>query len=104
MNERNKAAGAKIRLGKRDVGGGRFAGRRAHAVLVSKRKNEPQAVPVVGARDWYREILLSTLFRACIKLQTQMDLRFRRFRMTAQEAAVLVRCVEAKEISPGAQG
>ena len=101
MNERNKTDGAKVRLSKRGEGGGRFFGR-AHAVLVSKRRNGPQVVPVVGARDWYRDLLLSTLFRACIKLQTQMDRHFRRFRMTAQEAAVLVRCVDSKEISPGA--
>jgi len=67
MNGQNKAVGAKIGLGKRDVGGRRFAGRRTRAVLVSKRENEPQAVPVVGARDWYRDLLLSTLFRACAR-------------------------------------
>lgn len=64
--------------------------------------NNNEARAPAGARDWYRDLLLSTLFRASIKLQTQMDRHFQRFGMSAQEAAVLVRCVEARQISPGA--
>lgn len=82
---------------------GRSAGYRRSAHLLTNNK-EPRSAKVrsAGARDWYRDFLLSTLFRACIKLQTQMDRHFQRFGMSAQEAAVLVRCVEARQISPGA--
>jgi DNA-binding MarR family transcriptional regulator len=54
-----------------------------------------------GLMPEQREDLVSAMFRACIKVQTQMDRRFRRFRMTAQEASVLIKCVEMREISPG---
>jgi DNA-binding MarR family transcriptional regulator len=50
-------------------------------------------------REWRGEDLISLLFRTSIRLQTTFDRRFTEFGITAQEAAVLVRCVEAGEIS-----
>jgi DNA-binding MarR family transcriptional regulator len=52
-------------------------------------------------REWRRDLLLSRLFRTCITLQTSLNRRFLRFRMTVQEASVLLRCVEARKISLG---
>jgi DNA-binding MarR family transcriptional regulator len=52
-------------------------------------------------REWRGEDLISLLIRTSIKLQTTFDRRFAEFGITAQEAAVLVRCVEAGEISAG---
>ena len=52
-------------------------------------------------RDWLRETLLSWLFQTCIALQTSLNHRFAGFGMTAQEASVLMRCVEAGKSSPG---
>jgi DNA-binding MarR family transcriptional regulator len=54
-----------------------------------------------GIREWRGEDLISLLFRTSIKLQTTFDRRFAQFGITAQEAAVLVRCVEAGETSAG---
>jgi DNA-binding MarR family transcriptional regulator len=54
-----------------------------------------------GIREWRGEDLISLLFRTSIRLQTTFDRRFAEFGITAQEAAVLVRCVEAGEISAG---
>jgi DNA-binding MarR family transcriptional regulator len=54
-----------------------------------------------GIREWRGEGLISLLFRTSIRLQTTFDRRFVEFGITAQEAAVLVRCVEAGEISAG---
>jgi len=48
-----------------------------------------------------REDLISLLIRTSIKLQTSFDRHFAKFGITAQEAALLVRCVEAGEISAG---
>jgi DNA-binding MarR family transcriptional regulator len=54
-----------------------------------------------GIRQWRGEDLISLLFRTSIRLQTMFDRRFSQFGLTAQEAAVLVRCVEAGETSAG---
>ena len=54
-----------------------------------------------SAKEGEKEFFLSMLFRTCIKLQTTFDGYFVRYGMTAQEAAVLVRCSEAVETSPG---
>jgi hypothetical protein len=77
------------------------AAQNAHPVA-EKTGSNLLPTPTVGAQDWYKDLLLSTLFRTCIKLQTQMDRRFRKARMTAQEAAVLVHCVASRQTSPGA--
>jgi DNA-binding MarR family transcriptional regulator len=45
------------------------------------------------------EFSVSLLFRTSIRLQKTLDRCFLRFGMTAQEAAVLIRCVEAGAIS-----
>jgi DNA-binding MarR family transcriptional regulator len=45
--------------------------------------------------------MISLLIRTSIKLQTTFDRHFAEFGITAQEAAVLVRCVDAGEISAG---
>jgi DNA-binding MarR family transcriptional regulator len=54
-----------------------------------------------GIREWRGEDLISLLFRTSIRLQTTFDRRFAKFGITAQEAAVLLRCVEAGETSAG---
>ena len=61
---------------------------------------EPKETPT-GLREWREEGLISLLLRTSIKLQTTFDRHFAQFGITAQEAAVLVRCVEAGEISAG---
>ena len=55
----------------------------------------------IGMREWRGEDLISLLFRTSIRLQTAFDRRFAEFGITGQEAAVLLRCVEAGEISAG---
>jgi DNA-binding MarR family transcriptional regulator len=52
-------------------------------------------------QEWRKDLLTSWLFQTCIKLQTSLDRRFLRFGMTVQEATVLLRCVEARRITPG---
>jgi DNA-binding MarR family transcriptional regulator len=54
-----------------------------------------------GGQDWRKDLLMSWLFQTCIRLQTSLDRRFLRFGMTVQEASVLLRCVEARSITPG---
>jgi DNA-binding MarR family transcriptional regulator len=56
--------------------------------------------PLKG-QEWRKELLMSWLFQTCIRLQTSLDRRFLRFGMSAQEATVLIRCVEARRITPG---
>jgi len=59
----------------------------------------------LGERETLRgregEILISQLLRASIGLQKALDRCFAQAGFTAQEAAVLVHCAEAKELSPG---
>lgn len=55
----------------------------------------------VRAGEWHKELLLSVLIRTSIKMQKTFDRSFSRFGITAQEAAVLVRCVEARETYAG---
>src|SRR5689334_12472013 len=55
----------------------------------------------LSSMEWHKELLLSWLFQTCFKLQASLDRRFLNFGMTFQEAAVLMRCVEAGEIVPG---
>jgi DNA-binding MarR family transcriptional regulator len=63
------------------------------------RKGHKSARKYAGTSDSQEELLVSMLFRTSIRLQKTFDRSFLRFRMTAQEAAVLIRCVEAGEIS-----
>jgi DNA-binding MarR family transcriptional regulator len=63
------------------------------------RKRHDSAWKYPGASGSPEELLVFLLFRASIKLQKTFDRCFVRFRMTAQDAAVLIRCVEAGEIS-----
>jgi MarR family transcriptional regulator for hemolysin len=63
-------------------------------------------LPLGGLRrvrpsDWRKDLLVSWLFQTCIELQTSLNRRFFRFGMTVQAASVLIRCVEAKQISHG---
>jgi DNA-binding MarR family transcriptional regulator len=53
------------------------------------------------SHEWRKDLLISWLFQTCIRLQTSLDRRFLRFGMTVQEASVLLRCVEARSITPG---
>jgi DNA-binding MarR family transcriptional regulator len=55
----------------------------------------------MSLREWQREAVISQLLRASIGLQKAFDRCFAGTNLTAQEAAVLVRCAEAKEISAG---
>jgi DNA-binding MarR family transcriptional regulator len=64
----------------------------------STRKSER---PYAGIREWQAELSISRLFRTSIRLQTAFDRCFSQFRMTAQEAAVLVHCAEEGETSAG---
>jgi DNA-binding MarR family transcriptional regulator len=54
-----------------------------------------------GVQEWQAELSISRLFRTCIRLQTAFDRCFSQFGMTAQEAALLVHCVEEGETSAG---
>ncbi len=49
--------------------------------------------------DWKRERLVSVLLRMGMRLQRACDERFREFGMTAQDAALLLHCAEAGEIT-----
>lgn len=53
------------------------------------------------SHKWRKDLLISWLFQTCIRLQTSLDRRFLRFGMTVQEASVLLRCVEARNTTPG---
>jgi DNA-binding MarR family transcriptional regulator len=55
----------------------------------------------VSASDWRKDLVVSWLFQTCIRLQTSLNRRFLKFGMTVQEASVLLRCVEARQSSPG---
>jgi DNA-binding MarR family transcriptional regulator len=50
---------------------------------------------------WYQDLLVSWIFQTCIRLQLSLDHRFSRFRISAQEARVLLCCVEARVTTPG---
>jgi DNA-binding MarR family transcriptional regulator len=54
-----------------------------------------------GIREWQAELSISRLFRTSIRLQTAFDRCFSQFGVTAQEAAVLVHCVQEGETSAG---
>lgn len=54
-----------------------------------------------GIREWQAEHAISRLFRTSIRLQNAFDRCFQRFGMTAQEAAVLLHCVDEGETSAG---
>lgn len=55
----------------------------------------------VGVREWQAEHSISRLFRTSIRLQTVFDRCFSQFGMTAQQAAVLLHCVEHGATSAG---
>jgi len=55
----------------------------------------------LSGQEWRKDLLMSWLFQTCIKLQMSLDRRFLRFGMTVQEASVLLRCVEARNVTPG---
>ncbi|MGB2621554.1 MAG: MarR family transcriptional regulator [Candidatus Acidiferrum sp.] len=64
-------------------------------------KREKTARKYTDLREWQAELSISRLFRTSIRLQTAFDRCFSPFGMTAQEAAVLVRCAEEGETSAG---
>jgi DNA-binding MarR family transcriptional regulator len=74
-------------------------GRKVVSVIVAT-SGRGLSKPLRG-QEWRKDLLTSWLFQTCIKLQTSLDRRFLRFGMTVQEASVLVRCVEARRITPG---
>lgn len=53
------------------------------------------------ARSESEELLLALIGQVSIQLQNSLDARFRPLGVTAQEAAVLLRCAEKTEISSG---
>jgi DNA-binding MarR family transcriptional regulator len=53
------------------------------------------------AQEWRKDLLVSWLFRTCIRLQTSLDRRFLKYGITFQEASVLFRCVQGQRITPG---
>src|SRR6267378_4290281 len=55
----------------------------------------------LSAPEWRKDLLVSWLFRTCIRLQTSLDRRFLKFGMTLQEASVLLCCVEDRRTTPG---
>jgi DNA-binding MarR family transcriptional regulator len=102
-NRTKQVAPVKVQASEHHPRPGRSATRRRNVRPVAEKAwSKPFPTSTIGAQDWYQDILLSTLLRACIRLQTQMDRHFREARMTAQEAAVLVHCVESQQTSPGA--
>src|ERR1700680_1354236 len=52
-------------------------------------------------QEWRKDLLVSWLFRTCIRLQTSLDRRFLKFGITLQEASALLRCVETRSTTPG---
>lgn len=54
-----------------------------------------------GIREWQAEVSISRLFRTSIRLQRAFDRCFSQFEMTAQEAAVLLHCVDEGATSAG---
>jgi DNA-binding MarR family transcriptional regulator len=74
-------------------------GRKVASVFVAS-SGRGLSKPLRG-QEWRKDLLTSWLFQTCIKLQTSLDRRFLRFGMTGQEASVLLRCVEARRITPG---
>ena len=64
-------------------------------------KSEMLEWKFAGIREWQAELSISRLFRTSIRLQTAFDRCFGQFGVTAQEAAVLVHCVEQGETSAG---
>src|SRR5690348_4323546 len=60
-----------------------------------------KSVKYRGIREWQTELSVSRLFGVSIRLQTVFDHRFNPFGMTAQEAAVLLRCVEEGQTYAG---
>ena len=54
-----------------------------------------------GIREWRGQDLISLLFRTSIRMQTGFDRCFSQLGISAQEAAVLIHCVEAGTISAG---
>src|SRR5579864_6440527 len=80
-----------------------------HAPIAQSQKVVDAFVPISGAvigkalsaQEWQKDLLVSWLFQTCIRLQKSLDCRFLRFGMTVQEAKVLLRCVDARRITPG---
>ena len=76
-------------------------GRDRKVVSVSVATSSRGLSKPLRGQEWRKDLLTSWLFQTCIKLQTSLDRRFLRFGMTVQEASVLLRCVEARRITPG---
>src|ERR1700746_2111404 len=74
-------------------------GRKVVSVLVATSRRGLSKT--LRGQEWRKDLLMSWLFQTCIRLQTSLDRRFLRFGMTVQEASVLLRCVEARQWSPG---
>jgi DNA-binding MarR family transcriptional regulator len=74
-----------------------------------ERQGDELPIPVVqgdvreesDGEKWYQDLVVSWIFQTCIRLQISLDRRFLRFRVTAQEARVLLCCVEARVTTPG---
>jgi DNA-binding MarR family transcriptional regulator len=74
-----------------------------------ERQGDELQIPVVGCavreesggEKWYQDLIVSWIFQTCIRLQISFDRRFLRFGITAQEARVLLCCIEARVTTPG---
>jgi DNA-binding MarR family transcriptional regulator len=73
--------------------------KRKGCAMVPLRMGRESARKYAEANESQEELSVSLLFRTSIRLQKTLDRCFLRFGMTAQEAAVLIRCVEAGAIS-----
>lgn len=81
--------------------GSQLARKTKRLVLKPLRKAYQSEKKYAGASESLEEVLVSLLLRTSIKLQTTVDRCFLPFGMTAQDAAVLVRCAQTREISAG---
>ena len=64
-------------------------------------KGDQPSSNYAGLREWQAELSISRLFQTSIRLQNAFDRCFQQFGMSAQEAAVLLHCVEQGESSAG---
>ena len=81
----------------RQPGSQRTVGATYASIVTTEQRKKP-----MPAAEWHRELFIATLLRTSIKLQNHLDRRFQPLGTTAQEAAVLLRIVEARRTTPGA--
>jgi DNA-binding MarR family transcriptional regulator len=55
----------------------------------------------LSGKEWRRDLLMSSLFQTCMRLQISLDRCFLRYGLTMQEASAVLRCIEVRSITPG---